>query len=50
MPFPYVSSSGELSSIGAPAAAADVVTVKSLRPAASKVHATMLVYLFEDPQ
>ncbi|WVZ96984.1 hypothetical protein U9M48_042556 [Paspalum notatum var. saurae] len=41
------SSSGELSSVGAPAAAA--ATARSPRPAASKVHAAVLVCLFEDP-
>jgi hypothetical protein len=41
------SSSGELSSVGAPAAAA--VPAKGPRPAASKVHAAVLVCLFEDP-
>ncbi|PAN16725.1 hypothetical protein PAHAL_3G080400 [Panicum hallii] len=40
------SSSGELSSVGAPAAA---VPAKSPRPGASKVHAAVLVCLFEDP-
>ncbi|CAN6326322.1 unnamed protein product [Urochloa humidicola] len=40
------SSSGELSSVGAPAAAADA---KSRRPAASNVHAAVLICLFEDP-
>ena len=43
------SSSGDLSSVGAPAAAADAVPAKSPRPAASKVHAAVLVCLFEDP-
>lgn len=43
------SSSGELSSVGAPAAAADAAPAKSPRPAASKVHAAVLVCLFEDP-
>ena len=43
------SSSGELSSVGAPAAAADAVPAKSPRPAASKVYAAVLVCLFEDP-
>ncbi|RLN27879.1 nudix hydrolase 15, mitochondrial-like [Panicum miliaceum] len=43
------SSSGELSSVGAPAAAADAVPAKSPRPAAPKVHAAVLVCLFEDP-
>ncbi|TKW24840.1 hypothetical protein SEVIR_3G076500v4 [Setaria viridis] len=43
------SSSGELSSVGAPAAAADTVPAKSPRPAASKVPAAVLVCLFEDP-
>nr|CAB3459843.1 unnamed protein product [Digitaria exilis] len=46
------SSSGELSSVGAPAAAAaaaDAVPAKTPRPASSKVHAAVLVCLFEDP-
>ncbi|CAD6272562.1 unnamed protein product [Miscanthus lutarioriparius] len=44
------SSSGELSSVGSPAAAAaDAVPAKSPRSAASKVHAAVLVCLFEDP-
>ncbi|CAL4903428.1 unnamed protein product [Urochloa decumbens] len=43
------SSSGELSSVGAPAAAADAVPAKIPRPAASKVHAAVLICLFEDP-
>ncbi|KAG2623913.1 nudix hydrolase 15, mitochondrial-like [Panicum virgatum] len=43
------SSSGDLSSVGAPAAAADAVPAKSPRPAASKVHAAVLVCFFEDP-
>ncbi|XP_062231009.1 nudix hydrolase 15, mitochondrial-like [Phragmites australis] len=43
------SSSGELTSVGAPATAAtDAVPARS-RPAASKVHAAVLVCLFEDP-
>jgi peroxisomal coenzyme A diphosphatase NUDT7 len=42
------SSSGELTSVDAPAAAADVVPPRS-RPATSKVHAAVLVCLFEDP-
>ncbi|KAJ1262126.1 hypothetical protein BS78_09G083600 [Paspalum vaginatum] len=45
------SSSSELSSVGAPAtgAATDAVPARSPRPAASKVHAAVLVCLFEDP-
>nr|ACL52745.1 unknown [Zea mays] len=44
------SSSGELSSVGAPAAAAsDADPVKSPRSTASRVHAAVLVCLFEDP-
>ncbi|OEL13143.1 Nudix hydrolase 15, mitochondrial [Dichanthelium oligosanthes] len=43
------SSSGELSSVGAPDAAADAVAAKIQRPAGSKVHAAVLVCLFEDP-
>lgn len=44
------SSSGELSSVGAPAsAAADAVPARTPRPAASEVHAAVLVCLFGDP-
>ncbi|XP_062181213.1 nudix hydrolase 15, mitochondrial-like isoform X1 [Phragmites australis] len=42
------SCSGELTSVGAPAAAADAVPARR-NPASSKVHAAVLVCLFEDP-
>ncbi|KAL6624681.1 hypothetical protein ACP70R_032002 [Stipagrostis hirtigluma subsp. patula] len=43
------SSSGELTSVGATTTAAEAVSARP-RPAASKIHAAVLVCLFEDPQ